>query len=664
MANPKTLVVDFETYYDDDYHLNTQRKGGLPYPLYIHDKRFLVHGMAIDTGTRQDWVDGKDIPAWLKLHKHDILVAHNGFFDFAVLAWHYHFSPAYMVDTLLLANHVLGSARDMGGGGNGLATLALRLGLSGEKGKPEFKGKRTLTEAETAALVAYAKQDVKLEREVLNHLLPQVSNQDFELWLLDHTMRIYTKGQLPVDRKMIEKTRKLIAKRREERIAAGGVDNSVLSSNKKFGEELKKRLEAAGQKIPMKRGKKGMIPALAKGDAEFIALVESPVQEVSDLVRARLVERSATQALARLNTLEQYDEVMGGIPVQLIYYGAHTGRFAGGGGFNWQNLTNPDRAIDPVDREIASAIRESVYAGAGNVFVPVDAAQIEARGLAWLAGEQQILDAFATGADLYSQFISEVLGEDIHKPTKDEEANKPDLAKHLKLMRHVGKESVLGLGYSMGVDKFIFTLRSRNREVAKLIDAGKITADMAAKIVRHYRDKYENIVEFWGELDRAFHKARNGISRTVGFLEFEKVGPAAVAITLPSTRKLYYRHIRAERYEGKRTFLNLRAKPQDAKRSQVEWKHGAGQRIYGGLLAENVTQAVARDILAEGIFACEQAGYPVAMHIHDEVVPRVPEEKGQEALEFAIKALSTPPAWAPGIVLSAEGKIGKNLGKH
>lgn len=657
MAGPKTIIVDYETFYSDEYHLNTSKKGGLSYPAYIQDSRFMVYGMAIDTGRHQDWIMAKDIPLWLESHAQDILVAHNGFFDFGVMRWHYKFSPAYMLDTLLLANHVLGSARDAGGGGNGLASLAIRLGLSSEKGKPEFKGLRTLSEPQWAALIAYAKQDAKLEREVLNILLPQMTNQDFELWLLDHTLRIYTNKPLPVDLDKIGKTKILIETRRTERVAAGKVAPSVLSSNKQFGEALAKRLKAAGTVMPMKKGAKGMIPALAKGDAAFLALAEHKCPYVQDLVRARLVERSATQALARLNTLEKHANL--GIPVHLIYYGAHTGRFSAGGGFNFQNLTNPDRATDPVDREIAEAIRGSIIPSPGNVFVASDAAQIEARGLAWLAGQQDILDAFASGADLYSAFISEVLGEDIHKPTENEEHNKPDVAKHLKLMRHVGKESVLGLGYMMGVDKFLFTLRSRNRDVAKLIDAGKITEAMAEEIVKHYRSKYTEIVQFWEDITRAFHKARNGISSQVGFLEFIKVASGAVGIVLPSTRTLFYRNIRAETEEGGKPGLSFLQN----RKQRIEWRHGGGQKIYGGLLAENVTQAISRDVLAEGIYSAEQAGFPVAMHVHDEIVCEVPKAQGQEALDFLNKTLSTPPIWAPGIVLGAEGKIGTSLSK-
>ncbi len=710
MASPRTFIIDFETYYSKEYNLRVK---GMSYPDFILDKRFKVHGMAVDDGKSQYWFDAKRIPDVLNRMADDIIVAHNGFFDFGVLAWHYKFHPAYMLDTLLLANHVLGSSRDLGGESNDLGALASRLGL-GEKGDAIelVKGVVEPDEAQIAALAAYAKQDVALTRKVLNHLLPQVSNTDFELWLLDHTLRIYTERQLPVNLEKIKSTRVLIQQRRTERLAAAGVPPEVLSSNKQFAEELGRRFVAVGltrkitedetaawlaaqekeatkrsrrkanpfivpeegdtitlppppervAAIPMKTsprtGKKA--PALSKGDAAFLALVDHDNESISNLVRGRLVERSSTQALARLSTMEKYHKQGLGIPVHLIYYGAHTGRFAAGGGFNFQNLTNPDRATDAVDREIASAIRHAIEAVTGKVFVMVDAAQIEARVLAWLAGETQILEAFSTGADLYSDFISGVLGENIHKPTA---ADPPETHKHLKLMRHVGKEAVLGLGYSMGTDKFFLQLRNKNRDVAKLIDAGKLTLKQVGEIVAAYRDKYTMIVDYWKDLERAFHDARRGSTRRLGPLVFSKEGNKAVSITLPSGRKLYYRNIRAEEYTGHRQFTNFKGKRQNADPKRVEWKHGAGQKIYGGLLAENITQAVSRDILAEGIHAAETNDYPVAMHVHDEIVCMVDEAKGQECHDFLVKTLSTPPAWGAGLVLGAEGRVGKTLGK-
>jgi hypothetical protein len=285
-------------------------------------------------------------------------------------------------------------------------------------------GVRDFDETQRALMEVYLKKDLLVTRGVLDALLPSVTTPDFELWLADHTLRMYTERPLPIDLALVERTRKLVVERLAERRAAAGVDPAVLASNPQFAAELTTRLEAAGRKLPMKvsprTGK--LAPALSKADPGFMDLTTCGIQPVVDLVRGRLVEKSAGQALSRLDKLAFYNSI-GGMRTHLVYYGAHTGRWAAGGGFNLQNLTSPDRATDPVDREIAASIRAAITAGIDPdtgeelVFVSADAAQIEARVLAWLANEPAILGAFAAGADIYSQFISGATGEDIRKPT-------------------------------------------------------------------------------------------------------------------------------------------------------------------------------------------------------------------------------------------------------
>jgi DNA polymerase len=647
----RTIVIDFETVYGKDY---TLRK--LSIPEYIHDPRFKVLGLAVDDGETQYFLKPEEIPAALEEMKGDILVMHNAYFDAAILAWRYNFRPAYLIDTLLLANHVLGSARETGSR-NDLASLAEKLGFEA-KGRLEFmKDVTEPDDGQWAMLEAYAKTDVRITRQVLNHLLPQVTNPEFELWLLDHTVRIYTDKLLNIDVDKVRDTMQRVEARHAEYLEASGVPVKLLASNKQFQEELAARLKRRKIKLPRKRaavrkdGSAPMIVAMAKGDPAFLRLADSDHPEIAALVKARLVVKSAATIQARLKRMETYAN-LGGIPVHLVYYGAHTGRFSGAGGFNFQNLTSPARAADPVERDIASAVRSAITAGEGRKFVAVDAAQIEARVLAWLADEPGIYEPFREGHDIYSLFISGVLGEDIHKPR---DGDPEDQVPYLKLMRHVGKESILGLGYSMGVDKFVERLRKEKSILPLLTPKGKLSPEVCETIVSTYRETYANVPKFWRDLNNAFEAAVRGATRRVGeWLVVRKAGPRAVQIVLPSGRALFYRELRLVEEKNKY------GKPKKV------WKHGGGQRVYGGLLAENVVQAVARDILAEAILATEQAGYPVVLSIHDEVVARVPEEQAEECLAFLIDALSTPPAWAEGdrnLVLAAEGHIANDLSK-
>jgi DNA polymerase len=128
---------------------------------------------------------------------------------------------------------------------------------------------------------------------------------------------------------------------------------------------------------------------------------------------------------------------------------------------------------------------------------------------------------------------------------------------------------------------------------------------------------------------------------------FRRKDRTTIALDLPSGRSLYYNNVRyAER--GR----------------EVVHGPGKGQKIYGGILAENCTQAVARDVLAEAILAAEQAGYPVLLSIHDELICRIPEGQGEECLQFLIETLSRTPEWADrDLILAAEGHIATDLSK-
>lgn len=671
--NQRIIVLDFETFYDKDY---TLRK--LSYPEYILDPRFQVHGLAVDDGTGQAFYKPEDIPRLLKKLKNDVIVVHNAFFDAAILRWKYNFRPQVIVDTLGLANHVFGSSREQGGQRNDLDGLAIKLGFEPKNRAIDFIGMKSFTDDEWIALSIYAKHDASLTRRIFDALVERVSNPQFEFWLLNHTIDIYTGKTLGIDARKLKSVIEKVETRRTEIVKASGVAPEVLRSNQQFAEELKRRLREAKIKLPMKyraptktevkkalaKGEKVAdkvaVPALSKMDPQFMELLEAGEGPVYDLIRARLVERSATNAVARIRTMLTYDKLGIGIPVHLVYYGAHTGRFAGGGGFNFQNLTSPDRTSDPLDKEIAQLIREAIVPGKGQVFVADDAAQIEARVLAWLAGEQPLLDQFATGADVYSGFISGAIGEDIHKPGA---ADPKETHGHLKLMRQVGKVAVLGLGYSMGVDKFMVTMQKDGSLRPQVGKGRKFDAKFSAGIVDAYRKQNPNIVQFWEDLNTAFMLAIKGRATSVGFLQFQREGRQDVSIALPSGRKLYYRMLRQVKKTGTQNYTGVDGKHHSKERTGYEWVHGNGQRIYGGLLAENTTQAVARDILVEAIYAAEEAGYPVVLHVHDEIVCRVPQAVGEATLAFLDKALSTAPEWGAGLVLAAEGRIANHLGK-
>jgi hypothetical protein len=663
----KIVVTDFETYFDKDYSL---RRKGMRYEQYILDKRFLAHGVAVAYHTgRTDWIDGKDIPKWLRSYRGHTFVNHKMPFDGLIWKLRYNHVAPFMVDTLFLANQVFGPAEISGG--NSLEEVAERLGFQA-KGKVDlFSGKRILSPEEYQALRIYGTNDADLTFKTFHALLPLVNRPEFELWLIDHTLRIYLTKPLPVVPKIakaaIQKVEQRVSSHIKELpkitfdydITKGGgknkktvtikkvVDEDVLASNKQFGVALRHVLKKYKVKVPMKYGKKGMIPALAKTDEGFQALKFNKNKAVSSLITARLTKRSGDTQIARLRTI-LLTASLGGFRVYLNYWGAGTGRWSGGSGLNAQNMPNPTRSPDEFEREVAALIRAAIVPKKGHVFVAVDAANIEARVLAWWAQQQDLVDAFGDGTDVYSEFASETFGEEVRKPIATDEKVK---VIRFKLLRNVGKAAVLGLGYGMGntpgpnqpYGKFEANLR-KSPDVVPLFTSGELDGDKATEIVKQYRSKYTKIVELWSKVESAFLKAREGAQRMVNGVLFTKGVKGGVNVTLPSGRVIHYPRVRMSEYSGKG-------------RPQWVYGHGKGKKLYGSLLVENVVQAMSRDILAEGVWAMEHEGYEVAYHVHDSIVAHVPRKQGKAAMEYCIDVLSTAPEWAPGMRLGAEGAI-------
>lgn len=440
----KTLILDFESFFDSKSGYTLKN---LSYPEYIGSKEFKVHNLGIEYEGKKKilWGD-KAIREWLdkwRSYKGDYsFIAHNMFFDAAILAWHYNFVPARMLCTLLMTNHVLGSAKETGGK-NSLDRVALKLGITEAKGRLEFMdGVRDPDPQQRAMLEVYLNTDLSLGRKVYDTLLPHITNPDTELWLIDHTLKMYATRPLTLDYATVDRAERLIEERRTaafkrlidvNKEVDPAVLRDTLSSNTKFEqalmdvlkqhdvpiptkvrrvsgaekarfEQLKKETSGVGiigdkaqvkfenwlEKFQRTGGKAWLeknnditisetkeVPALAKKDEDFLRLASSPYAGVSALVNARLVERSAITSQARIAKMRRVAGGVGKMPVQLSYFGSHTGRWAGSGGFNFTNLSNPDRESDPGKRAIASAIRESFVAPDGMVFISADAAQIE-----------------------------------------------------------------------------------------------------------------------------------------------------------------------------------------------------------------------------------------------------------------------------------------------
>lgn len=299
---------------------------------------------------------------------------------------------------------------------------------------------------------------------------------------------------------------------------------------------------------------------------------------------------------------------------------------------------------------IGSTVRGALIAAPGKKLCRADLSNIEGRVLAWLAGEDWKLKAFANGDDLYIEGYSRSFGIPVEEVRADEEAG--------GTMRLIGKVQELACGFQGAVGAF--------GSMAKLYGVN-LEEDRVLEIVRAWRSANPKIVALWYDLEDAAISAVNnaGTTYTCGRLKLRRDGQW-LRIRLPSGRVLCYP---SPRWEPKKIVDADTGKTVDNPNGGLSYV-GLNQysrrwerlRTYGGRLAENCTQATARDVFAEGLKRCEANGYPVVMHVHDEAICETP-DTDEYSGEAVARFLATPPDWAEGLPLAAEGSETKRYRK-
>lgn len=299
---------------------------------------------------------------------------------------------------------------------------------------------------------------------------------------------------------------------------------------------------------------------------------------------------------------------------------------------------------------IGSTVRGALIAAPGKKLCRADLSNIEGRVLAWLAGEDWKLKAFASGDDLYIEGYSRSFGIPVEEVRADEEAG--------GTMRLIGKVQELACGFQGAVGAF--------GSMAKLYGVN-LEEDRVLEIVRAWRSANPKIVALWYDLEDAAINAVNnaGTTYTCGRLKLRRDGQW-LRIRLPSGRVLCYP---SPRWEPKKIVDADTGKTVDNPNGGLSYV-GLNQysrrwerlRTYGGRLAENCTQATARDVFAEGLKRCEANGYPVVMHVHDEAICETP-DTDEYSGEAVARFLATPPDWAEGLPLAAEGSETKRYRK-
>lgn len=720
------LFLDFETFSEADL----KKVGSYAYAEHPTTE-VLICTYAFDDEPVQVWdcTDGSDMPGDLhralrrlvKPNSRIKMVWHNGsMFDRLIMkhCWGFDIPVSNTIDTMIWAfRHALPGSLD---------ALCEVLGVSADNAKDKrgkaliqrfskptpknYKIRRYTAEThpdEWELFIKYAVSDITAMREVF-HKLPRWGNSEFEDRVLELDQLINDRGfkvDVALAEAAIEAVEKHKAQLQEE-------------AQRKYGGSLtgKDFLPILRELAPAHR-----IHNAQKSTLNDLLADDDLPDDARTIIEMRL--GAASTASTKYNPLllgRSSDDRRRGC----IQYGGakRTLRFAGKG-FQPQNLARGYYHDEELDKGIsallkgrahrrfdvakltASTVRSCIIPEAGHKFVVADYSNVEGRGLAWLAGEDDLIEVFVNGVDVYKKLASTVFNVAYEAVTKDQ--------------RQIAKAMVLGLGYAGGVGAFvtfaknlgldlndmtrtldgtfpdhIWAATSRGYEWARIQEAKRPPRpgekdDRPSYILdkkvwrtcdalkRMYREANPAIVQFWRDIeDAAMAAIRNpGKEFTAGprGVKFSrnvetdnnnnKVAGWWLRMTLPSGRVMSYPgvglSVSKETDEDGKVSTNVRIKYQGENQLTRQWGF---QYTYSGKLVENCTQALCRDLLANALLNVEANGYPIVLHVHDEIICETPDTPEYNVAELE-KLMCALPEWAEGFPLVAEGQELKRYAK-
>ena len=603
------IVLDFETYYDQDFSLSK-----ITTEEYVRDDKFEVIGLAIKVNNNQtEWASGthEQIKEWLDTFNwaDAMVVCHNTMFDGAILAWRFGVKPRVWADTLCMGRALHGI--EVGGSLKAMAER-YKVGVKGEE-VIQAKGLRRadFSDEKLSQYGDYCINDVEITYKLFHLMAKGFPKQEFRI--IDLTLRMFIEPVLDLNLPLLEHHLHDIRERKEQLLSDASVTKDILMSNLKFAELLKSFGVEPPMKISLTTGKEAL--ALAKSDEGFKALAEHEDIRVQTLVAARLGTKST---LEETRTQRFIDIAKRGLlPVPIRYYAAHTGRFGGDDKINLQNL--PSRGAN------ANKLKQSIIAPTGYKIIDADSAQIEARVLAWLAGQADLVQGFANKEDVYKKMASAIYG------VAEDQINKDQ--------RFVGKTTILGAGYGMGALKFQVQLKTFGFDI-ELAEA--------RRIIDIYRRTNDDIVQLWQDAQTSLIRMVNGEGMNLGMPSgVLTIKPKMAGIWLPSGLMMRYDGLEFEQGE-----------------KGIEFSYATRRgrtRIYGGKIIENVCQAVARCIIAEQMLRIAKR-YKVVLTVHDAIACVVRDEEVNDATQFVEECMRWTPDWAQGLPLNCESGSGDNYG--
>jgi DNA polymerase len=510
----------------------------------------------------------------------------------------------------------------------------------------------------------YNRRDVEAERFVWEERLSKypVLDREWEEWFTDQ--RINERG-VPIDRQFVANARVMVdteMERLRQRLSGiTGLDNP--NSDTQFGPWVRDRGYAFGD-----MRKQSVATALED------VLITDEAREAL-LIRAQLKRTSVAKYIAIDDRMVEDDRLR----YLFQFSGAsRTGRSAGRGP-QFQNLAKPQKRFEKhfetiidlvhagdyetlelefgdVMSALSGVIRGSVRATVRNILHVCDLAAIESRVVAWLAGCDSLLAVFRQGLDVYKAFGTRMFGIPYEEITKDQ--------------RTLSKPAVLGCGFRLSGGALVLDQKTGDIKKTGLwgyaANMGiEMTQEQAIESVRVFRESYPEIVEFWYALENAAKQVITGSAKEVmvGKLKFDRLDPF-MRIELPSGRRLHYLRPKMELRTIKLPPKNPGEEPPPPKQKWMMTFEGmeddgthkvwGRQATHGGKLAENVTQAVANDILRCGLTNAELAGFETILHAHDEIVTETPYDS-RLSLARLREAMIDKPEWAEDLPLDAAG---------
>lgn len=598
---------------------------------------------AYDKEAPRQWLPGQPLPDFVKRPLNFIWVAHNVSFEHAIcvnsLGWQV---PPWSQweDTMARAGHcALPQGLDRVGkvlkvpaqyqkdkrGKQLIALLCLPNRDTGLRNNDPF-----LLEE----MYEYCGQDVVSE-EFIDRLLPPITGMERKVWEL--SQKINARG-IPMDTKNIENANFLYGEIQKTLVAELEGITGLENTN------------SSVQFLGWMHEQGHMVPNVQATTLEEYQAENHLSAELDRAIELKILASKTPLAKydAMLRTIDRRDDR---IRWAMLYYGAGTGRWSGQI-INPQNIPRPTikdpegciemlkfRDLDIIRMTygepigcLLSCLRGMIKAGPGNRLIVADLSAIEARILAWMAGQNNVVEVFRGHGKIYEYTASLIYNKDLGDVTKDERA--------------IGKVGNLALGYQGGVGAYMKMAKTYRVEIS----------ENAADVIKvNWREANPRIVKFWAKMEEC---AIGAVQQRGAIHQYRGIKFVAdknfLKIRLLSGRVLYY--YKPKIVEGKFGGDQVQVLARGDNSAAFGPKN-----LYGGLIAENIAQATAADILRHGMLNADEAGYDIVMHVHDEIVAEMPYGKG--SVEELAELMCIVPDWAEGLPLAAAGYESKRFKK-